>query len=99
MKPMDMEKRRKRIRHISNLRSKRELCLTPGFQTHEALWMVTKLLPTDFKPYGNRKRLDGEIHGDCSSNCRVVPYSGWRARRGLGRPCKSQEPPSGPADF
>ena len=69
MKPMDMEKWRKRIRHISSLRSKRELRLTPGFQTHEALWAVAKKLPTDFEPYGKRKRSDVSP-GDCSCNCR-----------------------------
>jgi hypothetical protein len=70
MKPMDTEKWRKRFRHISSLRHKRELRLTPGFQSHEALWTVTKLLPTNFEPYGKRKRSDDVIHGDCSSNCR-----------------------------
>ena len=69
MKPMDMEKRRKRIRHISNLRDKRQLRLTPGFQTHEALWAVAKKLPTDFEPYGKRQRSDVSP-GDCSCNCR-----------------------------
>lgn len=70
MKPMDMEKWRNRIRRILRLRSKRELRLTPGFQTHGALWAEAKKLATDFEPYGKRKRLDGEIHGDCSCNCR-----------------------------
>ena len=48
---MDMEKRRNRIRHISAHRTKRELRLTPGFQSHEALWAVTKKVPTEFEPY------------------------------------------------
>ena len=67
---MDVEKRRNRIRHISAHRTKRELRLTPGFQSHEALWAVAKKLPTDVEPYGERKRSDNVIRGDCSSNCR-----------------------------
>ena len=70
MKPMDTEKWRKRFRHMLSLRPKRELRLTPGIQTHEALWVVAKKLPTDFEPYGKRKRSDDVIQGDCSSNCR-----------------------------
>jgi hypothetical protein len=66
---MDMEKRRNRIRYISSHRTKRELRLITGFQTHEALWAVIKKLPTDFEPYGKRKRSD-VIPGDCSYNCR-----------------------------
>ena len=62
--------RKKRIRRILGLRSQRELGLTPGFQTHEALWAVAKKLPTDFEPYGKRRRGDGTIHSDCSGNCR-----------------------------
>ena len=67
---MDKDKRQKRIRRITGLRSKRELRLTPGFQTHEALWVVTKKLSTDFEPYGKRKRSDNAVPGDCSCNCR-----------------------------
>ncbi len=67
---MDKETQRKRTRRISNLRPQRELRLTPGFQSHEALWAVVKKLPTDFEPYGKRKRCDGVIHGDCSCGCR-----------------------------
>jgi hypothetical protein len=70
MKPMDTEKWRNRIRYISGPRSKRELRLKPGYQTHEALWAATKLLPSDFEPYGERKRSGDVTHGDCSSNCR-----------------------------
>ena len=67
----DKERRRKkRIRRILGLRSKRELRLTPGFQSHEALWAVAKKLPTDFEPYGKRKPSDGPIYEDCSCNCR-----------------------------
>ena len=29
-----------------------------------------KKLPTDFEPYGKRKRSDGPIYEDCSCNCR-----------------------------
>lgn len=61
--------RKKRIRRILGLRSKRELRLTPGFQSHEGLWAVAKKLPTDFTPYGKRKRSDGPIYEDCC-NCR-----------------------------
>ena len=69
MKHLGMEKWRNRIRRILRLRSKRELRLTPGFQAHEALWAVVKKLPTDFEPYGKRKRSDVSP-GDCSCNCR-----------------------------
>ncbi len=62
--------RKKRIRRILGLRSQRELRLTPGFQCHEALWAVAQKLPTDFEPYGKRRRCDGTIHADCSCNCR-----------------------------
>jgi|SRR5580700_3771393 hypothetical protein len=66
----DKERRRKRqIRRILGLRSKRELRLTPGFQSHEGLWAVAKKLPTDFKPYGKRRRSDGPTYEDCC-NCR-----------------------------
>ena len=61
---------RKQIRRISALRSRRELRLTPGFQSHEGLWQVVKKLPTDFEPYGKRQRSDSVIHEDCSCNCR-----------------------------
>ena len=60
----------KRIRRILGFRSKRELRLTPGFQRHEALRSAMKKLPTDFEPYGERRRCDGTIHADCSCNCR-----------------------------
>ena len=66
----EKERRRKsRIRRILGLRSKRELRLTPGFQSHEGLWAVAKKLPTDFKPYGKRRRSDGPTYEDCC-NCR-----------------------------
>jgi len=61
---------RKRIRRICGLRCKRELRLTPGFQSHEALWKVTKKLPTDFEPYGKRERSNRTIQPDCSCGCR-----------------------------
>ena len=48
MKLTDKETWQKRIARISNVRAKRELRLTPGYQTHEVLWVATKLLPTDF---------------------------------------------------
>jgi hypothetical protein len=66
----EKRKRKKRIRRILGLRSKREFRLKPGFQSHEALWAVAKKLPTDFEPYGERRRSDGTIHTDCSGNCR-----------------------------
>ncbi len=61
---------KKRIRRILSLRSKHELRLTRGFQSHEALWAVAKKLPSDFEPYGKRRRSTRGIGGDCSSNCR-----------------------------
>jgi hypothetical protein len=78
MKRIDVEKRRKRIRRLSGLRSRRELRLTPGFQTDEALDAVAKKLPTDFEPYGRRDRSGVSpqhpertvILCDCSCNCR-----------------------------
>jgi hypothetical protein len=66
----DKEGRRKKIRRILGLRSQQELRLTPGFQSHEALWAVAKKLPTDFEPYGKRRRCNGTINADCSCNCR-----------------------------
>ncbi len=95
---MDMEKRRNRIRHISAHRTKRELRLTPGFQTHEALWVVTTKVPTKFQPYRERKRSDGAIAGDCSCNCRWFHVLAGRRGHGLGHLCKSEEPPRGPTD-
>jgi hypothetical protein len=70
LKPRGKEKLSERIRRVSNLRAKQDLRLSPGFQTHEALWVVAKKLPTDFEPYGKRRRSDGAIQGDCSCNCR-----------------------------
>ena len=78
MKRMDEEKRKKRIRRLLRLRSRRELRLNPGFQTHEALWAVAKELPSDFEPYGQRDRSGRSpqhpdqtvLRWDCSCNCR-----------------------------
>jgi hypothetical protein len=39
--------------------------LTPG--QHEQLWQIAVKLPTDFEPYGQRKR---DVVGDCSCSCR-----------------------------
>jgi hypothetical protein len=39
--------------------------LTPG--QHEQLWQIAIQLPTDFEPYGQRKR---DVVGDCSCSCR-----------------------------
>lgn len=36
--------------------------------THQQLWQVCIKLPTDFEPYGQRSREDGEQ--DCSCGCR-----------------------------
>jgi hypothetical protein len=57
--------RKKRIRRILGLRSQRELVLTPGFQTHEALWAVAKKLPTDFE----RELLRTNITFQCQQCC------------------------------
>ena len=69
-----MQKRRKAgdreitgVRRLLGRRDSRELRLVPGFQSHEALWQIVKRLPTDFQPYGKRKR---NGHSDCSGNCR-----------------------------
>jgi hypothetical protein len=40
---------------------------TSGFDSNEILWRVLTKLPTDFEPYGRRKR-NGDL--DCSCNCR-----------------------------
>ena len=55
------------VRRLLGRRDSRELRLVPGFQRHEALWQIVKQLPTDFQPYGKRKRSG---HSDCSGNCR-----------------------------
>jgi hypothetical protein len=39
--------------------------LKPG--SHAQLWQITVKLPTDFEPYGERKR---DVVGDCSCSCR-----------------------------
>jgi hypothetical protein len=65
--PKADQERLRRIRFQENLRSKRELRLTPGFQTHEHLLSVVKKLPTDFEPWGKREPGTG---GDCSCGCR-----------------------------
>jgi hypothetical protein len=63
------KQRRNQIHRISALRSRRELRLNLGFQRHEDLWKVGKKLPTDFEPYGKRKR-EGMKWQDCSCGCR-----------------------------
>jgi hypothetical protein len=73
MKPMDKEASLKRIRRISSMRSKQELRLTPGFQSHEALWGVANKLSTDFEAYGKRERSGSVPSEDCSCNCRWFP--------------------------
>ena len=55
------------VRRLLGRRDSRELRLVPGFQNHEGLWQIVKQLPTDFQPYGKRKR---NSHSDCSGNCR-----------------------------
>jgi hypothetical protein len=46
-------------------REPNDVPLTPG--SHEQLWQIAIKLPTDFEPYGQRKR---DVVGDCSCNCR-----------------------------
>jgi len=36
--------------------------------THEQLWQITKKLPSDFEPYGQRNR-ETEWGPDCSCGC------------------------------
>ena len=93
---MDTEERRKRIRRLLSLRPRRELRLTPGFQSHEALWAVAKTLPTDFEPYGKRDRSGSVPFADCSWGCRWFHVlagargQDWgcaRTRRARGRAC------------
>jgi hypothetical protein len=52
-------------RPIWKLRNADEPPLMPG--SHEQLWQIAVKLPTDFEPYGQRKR---ESVGDCSCSCR-----------------------------
>lgn len=42
--------------------------ISPGSATHEQLWQITKMLPSDFRPYGTRER-DGKHWQDCSCGC------------------------------
>ena len=64
---MEKKQRRKsRIRRDLTSRSRREVRLNPGFQTHEDLFKAVKKLPTDYEPWGRRKR-NGN---DCSVHCR-----------------------------
>jgi hypothetical protein len=40
-------------------------------RNHEQLFEVTKRMPTDFQPYGQRSRIsNGPTQPDCSGNCR-----------------------------
>jgi hypothetical protein len=52
-------------RDIWDPRDPNEPPLTPG--SHEQLWQIAVRLPTDFEPYGQRKR---ENFSDCSCSCR-----------------------------
>ena len=63
------ERWQKRMRRLCSLRSRWELRLNIGFQSHEDLWTVVKKLPTDFEPYGKRRR-NGVKWQDCSCGCR-----------------------------
>ena len=52
-------------RPIWQRRNANDAPLTPG--SHEQLWQIATRLPTDFEPYGQRKR---DVVGDCSCSCR-----------------------------
>jgi hypothetical protein len=52
-------------RPIWERRNADEPPLTPG--SHEQLWQIAITMPTDFEPYGQRKR---DVVGDCSCSCR-----------------------------
>ena len=44
--------------------------------THEQLWQITKKLPSDFEPYGERSR-DDDYGPDCSVDCKwFLPVEG-----------------------
>jgi hypothetical protein len=42
---------------------------------HEQLWQICQRKPSDFEPYGERKRLTAtrpaQIAGDCSGGCKL----------------------------
>jgi hypothetical protein len=91
----DRKREQARMKRLRTMRSKRELRLTPGFQTHEHLLKIIRKLPSDFAPYGNRTRTT-QRNSDCSCGCRwFQPLAGslgadWgicagpeSARRGL----------------
>ena len=63
-----IEKReRTRIRQLSRRQGAEETRVMPGFQTHEHLFQIAKMLPTDYEPYGQKDR---ENFSDCSCGCR-----------------------------
>jgi hypothetical protein len=51
-------------RRIWKLREPNDAPLTPG--QHEQLWQIAIRLPTDYEPYGQRKR---DVVADCSCSC------------------------------
>ena len=58
---------RSRLRGLFERQDQDETRLTPGYQTHEQLWVVAKRLPSDYEPWG---QVDRGWHGDCSCGCR-----------------------------
>jgi hypothetical protein len=66
--PNQSEKReRARIRRLSKRQVADEVHVMPGYQTHEPLFQIAKMLPTDYQPYG---QMDRENFADCSCGCR-----------------------------
>ena len=91
------EKReRMRIRRVLKRQSVSEICVSPGYQTHEQLWQIVRKLPTDFGPYGQVKR---ETICDCSSGCRWFHVLAGSRSRDWGVCANQQSPRAGLLTF
>jgi hypothetical protein len=85
-----------RIRRILQRQSVSEICVSPGYQTHEQLWQIASKLPTDFEPYGQVKR---ETICDCSCGCRWFHVLAGRQGRDWGVCANQQSPRAGLLTF
>jgi hypothetical protein len=81
-------------RSPSNLDS--QLGSKPNSLADEAFWRVLKKLPTDFEPYGKRKR-KGIL--DCSCKCRWFCKLAGRLGQDWGVCSNSQSPRAGLLTF
>lgn len=73
-----------------------EIAVNPGYQTHEDLWQVTQELPSDFEPYGQRKR---DVIGDCSCGCRWFHILAGRRGKDWGVCTNTTSPRAGLLTF